>query len=151
MESEKKEWKQENEKLIKKVEHLDEEAIIKNAKLLELGNLFLIPQLETRSIYSTLICSHSILSILLRYIYLTIFITISGKEFKSLRPLIEIDNSDNYKNGEENIETIHKENDILKKKVKELYKETVHLKKNIKHTKYQVKIVMLITQLETNI
>lgn len=55
MESEKKEWKQENEKLNKKVEHLEDEAIIKNAKLLELGNLFLIPQLETKSIYSTLI------------------------------------------------------------------------------------------------
>jgi len=55
LESEKKEWKQENEKLIKKVEHLEDEAIIKNAKLLELGNLFLIPQLETKSIYSILI------------------------------------------------------------------------------------------------
>lgn len=55
MEYEKKEWKQENEKLSKKVEHLEDEAIIKNAKLLELGNLFLIPQLETKSIYSTLI------------------------------------------------------------------------------------------------
>lgn len=52
MEYEKKEWKQENEKLIKKVEHLEDEAVIKNAKLLELGNLFLIPQLETKSIYS---------------------------------------------------------------------------------------------------
>jgi len=74
----------------------------------------------------------------LHYIYLTIFITISGKEFKSLRPLIQIDHSDNYKNGEENKETIHKENDILKKRVKELHRETVHLKKNIKHTKCQV-------------
>lgn len=55
MESEKKEWNQENEKLVKKVELLEDEAIIKNAKLLELGNLFLIPQLETKSIYSTLI------------------------------------------------------------------------------------------------
>jgi len=51
LEREKKEWIQENEKLIKKVEHLEDEAVIKNAKLLELGNLFLIPQLETKSIY----------------------------------------------------------------------------------------------------
>ncbi|KAL5242925.1 hypothetical protein ACI65C_010335 [Semiaphis heraclei] len=108
LESEKKEWKQENEKLTKKVEELEDEAITKNAKLLELGNLFLIPQFETKS-----------------------------KEFKSLRPLIQIDNSDNYKNVEENKETKHKENDILKKKVKELYRETVHLKKNNKHTKCQ--------------
>ncbi|XP_001945549.2 centrosomal protein of 135 kDa [Acyrthosiphon pisum] len=108
LESEIKEWKQENEKLSKKVEHLEDEAIIKNAKLLELGNLFLIPQVENKS-----------------------------KEFKSLRPLIQIDHSDNNKNGDENKEIIHKENDILKKKVKELYRETVHLKKNIKHTKCQ--------------
>jgi len=73
----------------------------------------------------------------LHYIYLIIFVTISDKEFKSLRPLIQIDNSDNYKNGDEN--------DILKKKVKELHRETVHLKKNIKHTKCQVKIIVLIT------
>lgn len=58
MESEKKEWKQENEKLTKKVDQLEDEAIIKNAKLLELGNLFLIPQLETKSIYSILIYSY---------------------------------------------------------------------------------------------
>ncbi|XP_025196945.1 centrosomal protein of 135 kDa-like [Melanaphis sacchari] len=108
LECEKKECKQENEKLIKKVLHLEDEAIIKNAKLLELGNLFLVPQLETKS-----------------------------KDFKSLRPLIQIDNSDSYKNGEENKEYIHKENDILKKKVKELYRETEHLKKNIKDTKVQ--------------
>jgi len=58
LESEKKEWKQENEKLTKKVDQLEDEAIIKNAKLLELGNLFLIPQLETKSIYSILIYSY---------------------------------------------------------------------------------------------
>lgn len=142
MESEKKEWKQENEKLTKKVEELEDEAITKNAKLLELGNLFLIPQFETKSIYSILIYSYTILYILLHYIYLTICIIISGKEFKSLRPLIQIDNSDNYKNVEENKETKHKENDILKKKVKELYRETVHLKKNNKHTKCQVKKIV---------
>jgi len=150
LESEKKEQKRENEKLIEKVKHLEDEAVIKNSKLLELGNLFLIPQLETKSIYFIVICSYKIFSIFFCYIYLTIFFTILGKEFKSFRPLIQIDNSDNYKNGEEN-ETIHKENYILKKKVKELYKETVHLKKNMKHTKCQVKIIMLITQLKTNI
>ncbi|CAH1725441.1 centrosomal protein of 135 kDa-like isoform X1 [Aphis gossypii] len=108
LEHEKKEWIQENEKLIKKVEHLEDEAVIKNAKLLELGNLFLIPQLETKN-----------------------------KEFKSLRPLIQIDNSDSYKDGEENKQSLLKENGILKKKIKELYKETEHLKNNIKHTKFQ--------------
>jgi len=64
LKSEKKKWIQENEKLIKKVEHLEDEAVIKNAKLLELGNLFLIPQLETKSIYSIVICNYK-LSILL--------------------------------------------------------------------------------------
>lgn len=64
MESEKKEWIEENKKLIKKVEHLEDEAVIKNAKLLELGNLFLIPQLETKSIYFIVISSYK-LSILL--------------------------------------------------------------------------------------
>lgn len=64
MEREKKEWIQENEKLIKKVEHLEDEAVIKNAKLLELGNLFLIPQLETKSISFIVICDYK-LSILL--------------------------------------------------------------------------------------
>jgi len=146
LESEKKEWKQENEKLIKKVEHLEDEAIIKNAKLLELGNLFLIPQLETKSIYSTLIICR-LVAIQYYLFYCIIFIAISGKEFKSLRPLIQIDHSNNYKNGEENKETIDKENDILKKRVKELYRETVHLKKIINPTKCQVKIIMFITQL----
>jgi len=60
LEHEKKEWIQENEKLIKKVEHLEDEAVIKNAKLLELGNLFLIPQLETKSIYFIVICGYKL-------------------------------------------------------------------------------------------
>lgn len=76
------------------------------------------------------------------------FIIISGKEFKSLRPLIQVDHSDNYKNEEENRETLHKKNDNLKKRVKELYRETIHLKNNTKHTKCQVKKVMLIIQLK---
>jgi len=86
----------------------------------------------------------------LHFIYLKICIIISGKEFKSLRPLIQIDNSDNYKNGEENKETKHKENDILKKKVKELYRETAHLKKNIKHTKCQVKKISVDDTIKNN-
>lgn len=51
MECEKKEWIQENEKLIQKVKCLEDEAVMKNAKLLELGSLFLIPQVEFKSIY----------------------------------------------------------------------------------------------------
>lgn len=77
------------------------------------------------------------------------FVIITGKEFKSLRPTILIDDSDNYKNKDENKESI--ENDILKKKMKELYRENVHLKKNIKYTKCQVKIIILITSLKTNL
>lgn len=42
----------ENEKLINKVNNLEDEAVLKNAKLLELGNLFLIPQVEMKSISS---------------------------------------------------------------------------------------------------
>lgn len=49
MESEKKEWKQDNEKLIEKIKDLEDEAVLKNAKLLELGNLFLIPQVNIKS------------------------------------------------------------------------------------------------------
>jgi len=51
LEQEKKDWTQENEKLIKKVNDLEDEAVLKNAKLLELGNLFLIPQVEMKSIF----------------------------------------------------------------------------------------------------
>lgn len=51
LEHEKNEWKQENEKLIQKVKDLEDEAVLKNAKLLELGNLFLIPQVEIKSTY----------------------------------------------------------------------------------------------------
>lgn len=48
MECEKKERLQDNEELIKKVKDLEDEAVLKNAKLLELGNLFLIPQVEIK-------------------------------------------------------------------------------------------------------
>lgn len=51
LENEKKELKQENEKLLQKVKDLEDETVLKNAKLLELGNLFLIPQVEIKSIY----------------------------------------------------------------------------------------------------
>lgn len=51
LERETREWKQENEKLIQKVKALEDEAVVKNAKLLELGNLFLIPQFEVKSIF----------------------------------------------------------------------------------------------------
>lgn len=49
LECEKNEWTQENEKLTQKVKDLEDEAVLKNAKLLELGNLFLIPQIEVKS------------------------------------------------------------------------------------------------------
>lgn len=49
MESDQKEWEHENEKLLQKVKILEDEAVLKNAKLLELGNLFLIPQIEFKS------------------------------------------------------------------------------------------------------
>lgn len=49
MESEQKECQHENEKLLQKVKVLEDESVIKNAKLLELGNLFLIPQIEIKS------------------------------------------------------------------------------------------------------
>lgn len=49
LECEKNEWKKEKEKLNQKVKDFENEAVIKNAKLLELGNLFMIPQVETRS------------------------------------------------------------------------------------------------------
>lgn len=63
---------------------------------------------------------------------------VPDKEFKSFRPTIQVDNySDNVKNKE----TINKENEFLKNKVEQLHEETVHLKKNIKHIKSQVKIV----------
>lgn len=52
-----------------------------------------------------------------------------GKNFKSFRPTIQIDNLDNNKNKN----TINEENEFLKKKVEELYQETVHLKKNTKN------------------
>lgn len=48
MECEKKERLKDNEELIKKVKDLEDEAVSKNAKLLELGNLFLIPQVEIK-------------------------------------------------------------------------------------------------------
>lgn len=50
LEHEKKELKQENEELIKRVKDLEDEGVLKNNKLLELGNLFLIPQVEVKSI-----------------------------------------------------------------------------------------------------
>lgn len=53
LEHEKKELKQENEEFIKKIKDLEDESILKNNKLLELGNLFLIPQVEVKSNYST--------------------------------------------------------------------------------------------------
>lgn len=54
MECEKKERLQEIEELIKKVKDLEDEAVLKNAKLLELGNLFLIPQVEIKGRYHIL-------------------------------------------------------------------------------------------------
>lgn len=52
MEHEKKELKQENEKLLRQIKDLEDEGVLKNAKLLELGNLFLIPQVEVKSTYA---------------------------------------------------------------------------------------------------
>lgn len=60
LEREKKEWKQENEKLVQKVKAMEDEAIVKNAKLLELGNLFLIPQIEVKSIFFSSLCQNLI-------------------------------------------------------------------------------------------
>lgn len=54
---------------------------------------------------------------------------VPGKNFKSFRPTVQIENFDNSKNKN----TINKENELLKKKVEELYQETEHLKKNMKH------------------
>lgn len=42
---------------------------------------------------------------------------------------MQIENFDNSKNKD----AINKENELLKKKVEELYQENVHLKKNINH------------------
>lgn len=60
LEREKREWKQENEKLVQKVKAMEDEAIVKNAKLLELGNLFLIPQIEVKSIFFSSLCQNLI-------------------------------------------------------------------------------------------
>lgn len=65
-------------------------------------------------------------------------VIILDKEFKSFRPTIQVNNSDNRKNEEKN-----KENEFLRKQVEELYQETVYLKKNIKHMKSQVRIIQL--------
>lgn len=60
LEREKREWKQENEKLLQQVKALEDEAVVKNAKLLELGNLFLIPQIEVKSIFHSSLCQQLI-------------------------------------------------------------------------------------------
>ncbi|XP_025415331.1 centrosomal protein of 135 kDa-like [Sipha flava] len=108
LECEKNEWTQENEKLTQKVKDLEDEAVLKNAKLLELGNLFLIPQIEVKN-----------------------------KNFKSFRPTIQIDNLNTCNNEEINTETSSKENEFLKQKVDEYNREIVRLNKIIKHTKSQ--------------
>lgn len=46
LESEKREWTRENEILVQKVKDLEDEAVVKNAKLLELGSMFLVPQVN---------------------------------------------------------------------------------------------------------
>ncbi|VVC32431.1 Hypothetical protein CINCED_3A018546 [Cinara cedri] len=108
LESEKKEWEQENEKLLQNVKVLEDEAVLKNAKLLELGNLFLIPQIE-----------------------------IKNKKLKSFRPTIEVDNFNNLTNEKINKNTANLKNDLLEKKVEELEQEILHLKQYIKDIKNQ--------------
>lgn len=80
-------------------------------------------------------------------IKITIFVAISGKEFKSFRPTIQIDNTHKNKNEKSNKETLDKENELLKKKLEELHRETEHLKKYIKSLKSRVIIIILITKL----
>lgn len=133
LEIEKKEWIQENEKLVQRVKDLEEEAVIKNAKLLELGSMFLVPQVEFKSN-----CSYLLVFLSTWVIYVRCAVVVPDKEFKSFRPTIQVDN---YSNNCKNKETINKENEFLKNKVEQLHEETVHLKKNIKHIKCQVKIV----------
>lgn len=126
MEQEKKEWLQENEKFIKRINDLEDEAVLKNAKLLELGNLFLIPQVEMKSIFL-----YNVYIFLITFV--TKFVTVLGNKFKSLRPTIQVNNLDNHINEE-----IHKENSFLKNKIEELQQEIGRLKKNTKHMTNQV-------------
>lgn len=70
-----------------------------------------------------------------------IFNIISGKEFKSFRPSIQVDSCLGNRIKKE---TINKKNEFLKHKVEEPHKEkSMHSKKKTKHVKCQV-ITMLI-------
>ncbi|XP_050532393.1 centrosomal protein of 135 kDa-like isoform X2 [Daktulosphaira vitifoliae] len=102
---------QENEKLKQCIIDLEEEAVSRNAKLLELGSMFLIPQVEVKK----------------------------NIDYQSLRPKIQVNKSRVKEHESKDKDATNLENSTLKKQVQELTKDIKFLQKNVIKTKNQAK------------